>query len=186
MARVFPGGIEPDGNVPVRAAFVVAGRTLDGAVTTLDWSFKTPPTRATDHVDLGDTASEKVHGLTASPTSGTNVEAGLTRRYGGYRVPDAWYEFDLAATAGKGFVLQGLETYDDNPQQKSYRILVNGKLVATRLNVRPQRRAGTAAYRLHVPARFVTAGTVRVRVQSRSDPDFADPSLADVWVLFRG
>jgi glycosyl hydrolase family 2 len=186
VARLFPGGFEPDGDVPVSADFVVAGTPVDGAVTTLDWSFRTPPARATDHVDLGDTASESAHGLTASPTSGTNVEAGLTRRYGGYRVPDAWYEFDLAVTAGKGFVLQGLETYDDNPQQKSYRILVDGKLVATRLNVRPLRQAGTAAYRLHVPARFVTADTVRVRVQSRSDPDFADPSLADVWALSGG
>jgi hypothetical protein len=36
---------------------------------------------------------------------------------------------------------------------------------------------------LHVPARFVKSGTVRVRLQSRSDPDFADPSLADIWAL---
>lgn len=183
VARLFPGGFEPDGPVPVSAAFVVAGQPVDGATTTLDWSFPTPPAGATDHVDLGDPASENAHRLTASPTSGTNVEAGLTRRYGGYRVPDAWYEFDLAVTAGKGFVLQGLETYDGNPQQKSYRIFVDGRLVATRLNVRPIRQAGTAAYRLHVPDRFVTAGTVRVRLQSRSDPDFADPSLADVWAL---
>jgi hypothetical protein len=183
VARIVPGGFEPDGEVPVSAAFVVAGTPIDSATTTLNWSFATPPAGASDHVDLGDSASEAAHRLTASPTSGTNVEAGLTRRYGGYRVPDAWYEFDLAVTAGKGFVLQGLETYDGNPQQKSYRIFVGGKLVATRLNVRPQRREGTAAYRLHVPARFVTAGTVRVRLQSRSDPDFADPSLADVWAL---
>ena len=181
VARIFPGGFEPDGDVPVSAEFVVAGSAVDAAGTTLDWSFPTPPAGASDHVDLGDPASEQAHHLTASPTSGTNVEAGLTRRYGGYRVPDAWYEFDLAVTAGKGFVLQGLETYDNNPQQKSYRIFVDGKLVATRLNVRPQRQEGTAAYRLHVPAQFVTAGTVRVRLQSRSDPDYADPSLADVW-----
>jgi len=181
VARLVPGGFEPDGAVPVSAAFVVAGTPVDGATTTVNWSFPTPPTGATDHVDLGDPASEAAHRLTASPTSGTNVEAGLTRRYGGYRVPDAWYEFDLAVTAGKGFVLQGLETYDDNPQRKSYQILVDGQPVATRLNDRPVRRAGTAAYRLHVPARFVHGGTVRVRLQSRSDPDFADPSLADVW-----
>jgi hypothetical protein len=169
--------------VPVSAAFVVGGTPVDGASTTLNWTFPTPPAGATDHLDLGDAASETAHRLTASPTSGTNSEAGLTRRYGGYRVPDAWYEFDLAVTAGKGFTLQGLETYDSNPQQKSYRIFVDGELVATRLNVRPIRQEGTAAYRLHVPAPFVKAGTVRVRLQSRSDPDFADPSLADVWAL---
>ncbi|GLY93219.1 glycosyl hydrolase [Actinoplanes sp. NBRC 103695] len=183
VAHLFPGGFEPVGDVPVRAAFLVGGTAVDDAATTLRWSFATPPGGAADHVDLGDTASEKAHGLTASPTSGTNVEAGLSRRYAGYRVPDAWYEFDVAVTPGKPFVLQGLETYDDNPQQKSYRILVGGELVATRLNVRPLRRAGTAAYRLHVPAGFATTGTVRVRVQSRADPDFSDPSLADVWAL---
>ncbi|WP_134741763.1 glycosylhydrolase-like jelly roll fold domain-containing protein [Nocardioides sp. 503] len=183
VALLVPGGFEPDGDVAVEAAFVVGGTVLDGTTTTLAWSVGTPPTGATDHVDLGDAASESAHGLTASPTSGTNVEAGLTRRYGGYRVPDAWYEFDLRVAAGKGFVLQGLETYDDNPQQKSYRVLVDGRLVATRLNVRPVRQQGTVAYRLHVPASFVTGDTVRVRLQSRSDPDFADPSLADVWAL---
>ena len=183
VARIFPGGFEPDGAVPVSAAFVVGGTPVDSAATTLDWSFPTPPTGATDHVDLGDGTSENAHRLTASPTSGTNSEAGLTRRYGGYRVPDAWYEFDLAVTPGTGFTLQGLETYDSNPQQKSYRIFVDGELVATRLNVRPLRREGIAAYRLHVPARFVKTGTVRMRLQSRSDPDFADPSLADIWAL---
>ena len=183
VARILPGGFEPDGDVPVSAAFVVAGIPVDGAATALRWSVATPPTGATDHVDLGDAASENTHGLTASPTSGTNTEAGLTRRYGGYRVPDAWYEFDLAVSAGNGFVLQGLETYDANPQLKSYRIFVDGALVATRLNSRPIRQEGTATYRLHVPARFVKADTVRVRMQSRSDPDFADPSLADVWAL---
>ncbi len=189
-ARVFPGGFVPDGDVPLDLTFVVDGAPVDGRTATLDASFATPPTGATDHVDLGDSASEAAHGLTASATSGTNVEAGLTRRYGGYRIPDAYYEFDLAVADRRGFVLQGLETYDDNPQQKSYKIFVDGTLVATRLNVRPLRRAGTAAYRLHVPARFVATGadgTVRVRLQSRTDPDFADPSLADVWALpFQG
>jgi alpha-L-rhamnosidase len=83
-------------------------------------------------------------------------------------------------------VLQGLETYDANPQKKSYRVFVDGVLVATRLNVRPLRQEGTASYRLHVPAGFVAPGAdgkVRIRLQSRSDPDFADPSLADVWAL---
>ena len=181
--RVFPGGFVPDGDVEVRVAFEVGGTVVDDAMATLDASFATPPARSTDHVDLGDAASESAHGLTASPTSGTNVEAGLTRRYGGYRIPDAWYEFDLAVTAGKGFVLQGLETYDANPQQKSYRVFVDGELVATRLNVRPLRQEGTAGYRLFVPAEHVGSDSVRVRLQSRSDPDFADPSLADVWAL---
>ena len=180
---LFPGGFLDPRETPVSAAFVVDGKPVDSAGTTISPSFPTPPAMFTDHVDLGDGTSEAEHHLTASSTSGTNVEAGLTRRYGGYRVPDAWYEFDLTVEAGKGFVLQGLETYDANPQRKSYLVSVDGELVAIRLNVRPLRQPGTAAYRLYVPARFVTSSTVRVRLQSRSDPDYADPSLADVWAL---
>ena len=41
----------------------------------------TPPADALDHVDLGDGASERAHHLTASATSGTNMETCLTRRY---------------------------------------------------------------------------------------------------------
>ena len=180
---LFPGGFLDDRETPVSAAFVVDGSPVDSVGTTIAPSFPTPPETFTDHVDLGDAASEAAHHLTASSTSGTNVEAGLTRRFGGYRIPDAWYEFDLTVEAGKGFVLQGLETYNADPQKKSYLVSVNGELVATRLNVRPLRQTGTAAYRLYVPARFVTSSTVRVRLQSRSDPDYADPSLADVWAL---
>jgi len=182
-STLFPGGFLDPRETPVSAAFVVDGDPVDSASTTITPSFPTPPETFTDHVDLGNAASEAAHHLTASPTSGTNTEAGLTRRYGGYRIPDAWYEFDLTVEAGKGFVLQGLETYDASPQKKSYLVSVNGELVATRLNLRPLRQIGTAAYRLYVPARFVTSSTVRVRLQSRTDPDYADPSLADVWAL---
>jgi hypothetical protein len=183
QAHVFQGGFRPDDEVGLTASFVVDGTVVADHDAKLDTSFETPPAAFTDYVDLGDSTSETAHNLHASPTSGTNTEAGLTRRYGGYRIPDAWYEFDLAVTAGKSFAIQARETYWDAPQDKSYKIFVNGNLVGTRLNSRPLQTAGTASYRYYVPAKYVTSDKVTVRFQSLSDPDFADPSVADVWAL---
>jgi len=70
--------------------------------------------------------------LQKSVTSGANIEAGLTSRYTGDRVPDAWYEVDLAVTRNEPFMLQALETYNGDPQ---------------RLNIRDIRQEGTVAYR---------------------------------------
>jgi len=180
---VTPTGFVPDGKVQLSAGFLVDGIAIDATSVSLDASFPTPPTTSSDHVDFGDSTSETAHRVTGSSTSGTNTEAGLTRRYGGCRVADAWYETELSVTAGEPFILQATETYNASPQQKSYRIFVDGKLVATRLNVRDIREEGTAAYRLFVPASFATSDKVVVRFQSRSNPDFADPSLADVWAI---
>ena len=43
-----------------------------------------------DYVDLGDSASEQAHNLSASPSSSTSVEAGRTRRYAGFGVANAY------------------------------------------------------------------------------------------------
>ena len=178
-----PTGFIPNGIVLLSAGFVVDGVTADTRQVALDASFATPPTGFSDHVDFGDAASEDAHNVVGSLTSGTSTEAGLTRRYAGYRVADAWYQTELSVAAGTPLWLQATETYDANPQQKSYRIFVNDTLVDTRLNVRDLREEGTAAYRLLIPASVVTSDTVTVRFQSLSNPDFADPSLADVWAV---
>ncbi|TBN55539.1 hypothetical protein EYE40_15180 [Glaciihabitans arcticus] len=182
-SRVLAEGFVPNGAVPLTARFVVVDGAAASRAISLDASFPSPPTRFSDYVDFGDGPSETAHNLEKSATSGSNTEAGLTRRYGGYRVPDAWYEVDLAVTKDKAFVLQGIETYNADPQQKSYLIWVDGVLVKTRLNVRDLRQEGTAEYRVTIPAEYVTANTVTVRFQSRSNPDFADPSLADIWAI---
>ena len=182
-ATVVPASFIPNGDVALSASFVVGADAADTRALTLDASFPTPPATASDHVDFGDPASETAHRVTGSATSGTNTEAGLTRRYGGYRVPDAWFQTELAVTSGRAFVLQATETYNADPQQKSYRVFVDGELVATRLNVRDLREEGTASYRLVVPAGLVKSDRVTVRFQSRSNPDYADPSLADVWAV---
>jgi hypothetical protein len=131
-----------------------------------------------DHVDLGVAASEQAHGLTASPSSGTSTEAGLTRRYAGHLTPFSYFELDLAVTPGAAFVLRVVETYD-RAQTKRYKVYVDGREVHLRTFTRGS--GGTETYEFVVPA--VTAAKARVRFENQDDPAFYDPSIADVWTL---
>ncbi len=131
-----------------------------------------------DHVDLGVAASEQAHNLTASPSSGTSTEAGLTRRYAGHLTPFSQFQFDLAVTPGAAFVLRVVETYD-RAQTKRYKVYVDDREVHLRTFSRGG--GGTETYELLVPA--VTADKVRVRFENQDDPAFYDPSIADVWTL---
>ena len=140
-----------------------------------------PPDGALDRVDLGDAASEQAHGLTASPASGTNVEAGLTRRYTNSAQPGGWFEFDLQVPAGVPFVLRAIETYDQ-PQRKTYDVLVDGAVVHARDHRRAASGTGSLAFQFVVEPSAATAdGRVRVRFQD-TGADY-DPSIADVWSL---
>lgn len=132
-----------------------------------------------DHVDLGDAASEQAHGLTASASSGTNTEAGVTRRYAGHLTDFSYFEFDIAVQPGKPFLLRQTETYD-KPQTKKYRITVNGEEVHERLFSHTG-GVGTETYEFEVDASQATAETVRVRYENLDDHTFYDPSIADVW-----
>lgn len=138
-----------------------------------------PPAGPTDHVDLGDAASEDVHGLTASQHSGTNTEAGLTRRYTHSSHPGGWFEFDLAVPAGEPFVLRAVETYDA-ARRKSYDILIDGEVVHSHTARRTESGEGTQSYQVLVDRPDLTAeGTVRVRFHHTGSG--YDPSIADVW-----
>jgi transcriptional regulator with XRE-family HTH domain len=79
-----------------------------------------PPVGAVDHVDLGDGTSERAHRLSASATSGTNMEAGLTRRYTQQAVAGGYFEFDLAVTPGQPFVLRAALTPSAKPSSQGY------------------------------------------------------------------
>jgi alpha-L-rhamnosidase len=145
-----------------------------------------PPSGAVDHADLGDGASEQAHDLKASATSGTNSEAGKTRRYTRQGVAGAYFEFDLAVTPGKPFVLRAVETYNQ-AQIKDYDILVDGVLVHSRSHQRTAGGEGTVAYQILVDrADLTTDGTVRVRFQEDADGRNYDPSVADVWSVTSG
>ncbi len=140
-----------------------------------------PPAAAYDHIDLGDPTSERAHNLAASTHSGTNTEAGLTRRYTNVTYPGGWFEFDLTVEAGQPFVLRAIETYDQ-AQLKDYDVLVDGVVVHARAFRRTAGGAGTVTYQFVVDRPDLTAdGKVRVRFLDTGEG--YDPSIADVWAI---
>ena len=132
-----------------------------------------------DHIDLGDQASEEAHDLEASASSGTNSEAGLTRRYAGHLTPFSYFEFDLAVKQGEPFVVRSIETYDKS-QTKRYKVYVDGQEVTLR-QFPHTTGAGTETWEFAVPAELATSDSVRVKFETQDDAAFYDPSIADVW-----
>ncbi len=140
-----------------------------------------PPANAVDHVDVGNGESESAHGLTASASSGTNTEAGLTRRYTHSGVPGGWFEMDLKVPAGQAFVIRAVETYNME-QLKTYDVLLDGKPALQRRFQRTASGNGTVTYQFVVqPSEETADGKVRIRFQD-VEGDF-DPSIADLWAI---
>jgi hypothetical protein len=170
------------GAVTLTAA-TAEGERADAGVRVV---IEVPPSGAVDHVDLGDGASEQAHRLTASAQSGTNTEAGLTRRYTLQGVAGGYFEFDLAVPPGKPFVLRAVETYNQ-PQIKDYDIRVDGVLIHPRSYRRTATGEGTVTYQVLVDRPDLTAdGSVRVRFAEDADGRNYDPSIADVWSVPAG
>ena len=152
-----------------------------GAITV---QIATPPDGAIDHVDLGDGASEKAHNLAASEHSGTNTEAGLTRRYTHSTYPDGWFEFDLEVPANGPLVVRAIETFDD-ARRKTYNVEADGEVVYEQDLARSESGQGTVAYQFVIDDPGLTSdGTVRLRFQD-TGADY-DPSIADVWSVPAG
>nr|WP_246318655.1 family 78 glycoside hydrolase catalytic domain [Leifsonia psychrotolerans] len=167
----------------VTARFVYDGVTFaqtTAALTVVLAPVTTPPV-GYDHVDLGNKPDEDAHGLTASPSSGINTEAGLTRRYAGHLTDNSFFEFNATVVAGKPFLIRAIETYD-KPQTKKYKVFVDGTEVIERLFSHTG-GLGTETYEFVVDAARATSGTVRIRFQNLTDHGFYDPSIADVWTL---
>jgi alpha-L-rhamnosidase len=164
---------------------VAVGETADErAQASLGVVFENPPADATDHVDLGDAASEQAHALRASPASGTNVEAGLTRRYTNSAQPGGWFEMEVAVPTDGRFLLRSVETFD-GPQFKTYDVLVDGEVVHERRFRRATGGPGSLSYQFLVEESAASAdGVVTLRFQD-VDADY-DPSIADVWVIPAG
>ena len=181
-----PGGeltVETPVQVPLAvtegAATLTASTGAERATASLEVEFTNPPAAVLDHVDLGDPGSEQAHGLTASPSSGTNTEAGLTRRYTNSAQPGGWFELDLRVPAGEPFVLRAVETYD-SAQLKTYDVLVDGVRVHERAYQRTAGGQGSLSFQFVVDEpELTTDGVVRVRFQD-TGADY-DPSIADVW-----
>ncbi|WP_193607907.1 family 78 glycoside hydrolase catalytic domain [Nocardioides lijunqiniae] len=174
------------GSMPVTVSVRRAGATLASRDTTATLGLATPPSGGVvDHVDFGNGASETAHGLQASASSGTNVEAGLTRRYANSASPGSWYSVLVDVPAGQPFVLRNIETFD-GARTKKYHVYVDDVLVKTQLVPRTEGGAGTKVYDALVddPSVLAADGDVRVRFEYPTDASgFFDPSIADLWVL---
>ncbi|PJJ57594.1 alpha-galactosidase-like protein [Mumia flava] len=165
------------------ASLVVAtGPTAaEKATATVQVVLPTPPADSTDHVDVGDGASESAHGLTASQHSGTNVEAGLTRRYTHSSYPGGWFEFDVAVPSAGRFVVRMVETFD-GARRKTYDVLIDGEVAHSVDLTRTAGGEGTVTHQFVVEPSDLTAdGTVRMRFAD-TGADY-DPSIADVWAV---
>jgi hypothetical protein len=172
------------GSVTLSVRFVSGGSVLATASNPLTVSLATPPAAFTDHVDFGDTASEAAHAVAASPSSGTSIEAGLTRRYSGVTSPGSYFEFTGDVTPGKAFILRAVETYD-RAQIKDYDISVNGTKVATRVYERTDGGPGTATYQILIPddGTLTSTGKVTIRMTYSGTSGRYDPSIADAWLI---
>ena len=138
-----------------------------------------------DHVDFGNAPRRRDHALQASASSGTNTEAGYTRRYANSGNPGAWYSATVDVTPDKPFVLRNIETFD-GARTKKYHVYVDDTLVKTQLVPRTETGAGIKVYDLLVddPAVLANDGNVRVKFEYPLDASgFFDPSIADLWVL---
>ena len=164
---------------------VAVGETADEqAAASLGVVFANPPADVTDHVDLGVAASEQAHGLRASPASGTNVEAGLTRRYTNSAQPGGWFEMQVEVPTEGRFLLRSVETFD-SPQFKTYDVLVDGEVVHERRFRRTAGGQGSLSYQFLVEEPAASAdGVATVRFQDVG-ADY-DPSIADLWVIPAG
>lgn len=174
-------------SVSLTVTFVSGTTVLATNTDALPIALLTPPAAFTDHVDFGDATSEAAHNVMASPSSGTSIEAGLTRRYSGVTTPGSYFEFTGSVTAGKPFIFRALETYDQ-AQIKDYDITVNGTRVATRLYSRTAEGAGTVTYQLLIPddGTLTSTAKVTIRMTYTGTAGHYDPSIADVWLLTAG
>ena len=172
------------GSFEIAASLERGDVVLDTAKAPFEVTLSTTPGNATDHVDLGDASSENAHAIQASSSSGTNIEAGLTRRYSNATVPGSWFQYTLAVQPNKPFVLRFIETYD-SPATKKYDLIVNGTTVHTRQYSRTETGPGTKVYQVLVPddGTLTSTGKITVRMQFTTEAGFHDPSIADAWSL---
>lgn len=146
---------------------------------------QTPTIKVYDHVDFGDPASEKAHGMEAAPWgSQAGREAGLTRRT--LTVPGS-LTVTLSAP-DQTFVLRDLETFA-GPGTREFDIYVNGEWYAHERLVRTVSGPGTQAYSevVETPGTVMMNGSPVAVVSLRygvGSP--AGPSSADLWAQSRG
>jgi alpha-L-rhamnosidase len=176
------------GSVPVTVDVVRGGDELATRDASITVDLPRPPGAGAgviDHVDFGDQASESAHAVQAAQGSGTNTEAGLTRRYAGKTVPGSSFSALVDVPAGQPFMIRNVETFD-GPWTKKYDVLVDGVQVKTQLVPRTETGTGIKVYDALVdhPSLVENDGSVRITFRYPVGADaFYDPSIADLWVL---
>jgi alpha-L-rhamnosidase len=183
---LFAGVETVGGDQPVTVDFVDQGVALASKDASLTINLAAPPTQETlDYVDFGNTASETAHAILAGPFSGTNVEAGLDRRYAHSSYPGSWYSAEVKVTPGKPFMLRNRETFDA-ARTKKYNIYVDDTLVKTYMLKQTVGAQSAKTYQTVIddPAVLANDGTVRIKYEFPTDAaGYYDPSIADSWVL---
>lgn len=177
------GADQAQEELELTANFVRGESTLGSGTASLSVSLAPVPDPLTgyDHSDLGDAASEQAHNLVASASSGTNTEAGLTRRYAGHLTDFSYFEFDMKVVPGEDFLIRATETYD-RAQTKRYKIYVDGVEVTERVFDHAT-GVGTETFEFLVDASLAVDDTVRIKFETQDNHSFYDPSIADVWTL---
>jgi alpha-L-rhamnosidase len=170
-----------DATAQIQAVVSYSGNEGDKKAVSIGLQFVNPPALYYDHVDAGESVSEREHNLKASPTSGTNSEAGLTRRYVQKGVANGYFEYEMKVEAGKPFMIRAIETYDRD-QIKDYYVMVNGVKVLSRIHETKQ--GGIVTYQFIVDDVSLSKdGLVTVRFQEDEEGRQYDPSIADVWTM---
>ncbi|MDQ4109728.1 MAG: family 78 glycoside hydrolase catalytic domain [Actinomycetota bacterium] len=166
---------------PVSLTVATGATPAEQSAATVTVGLATPPSESIDHIDLGEATSETAHGLTASERSGTNQEAGLTRRYTHSSYPGGWFEFDAAVPTDRSFVVRIVETFD-GARRKTYDVELDGQVAHSVDLTRTSGGQGTMTHQFLVEPSALTAdGSVRIRFRD-TGVDY-DPSVADVWVV---
>ena len=174
------------GAVPATVHAARRGDELASADASITVDLPRPPEATViDHVDFGDTTSEGAHAIQASASSGTSVEAGLTRRYSHSAYPGSWFSVAVDVPAGEPFILRNVETFD-KVVTKDYDVYVDDVLVRTQLVPRTEGGQGIKVYDALIddPSLADDDGNVRIRFEFPADGSSqGDPSIADLWVL---
>lgn len=186
---VFVGLEATGGDSGIEVGFVDNGAVLASAPANVTVNLDAPPATdldgQLDHVDFGKNASETAHGLQASASSGTNVEAGLDRRYAHSNFPGSFYSAEYAVAPGEPFLLRNIETFD-GPKNKRYNIYVDDVLVKD-FQLKQTKSGQTAkAYQVLIddPEVLDNDGTVRIKYEFPVNAGGSyDPSIADSWTL---
>jgi hypothetical protein len=168
---------------PVKAEFRTGSSTLASWSGEFTVNLAAPsgvPT--TQYVDFGDGTSESAHGLLSSSGSGTNTEAGFTRRYSSSNL-GSWFSAQVTGlTVGQPFLIVVRETWDRTIIKK-YKVYVDSTEVATRVIPNTVSGAVSKVHQFLVddPA-ALTSANPRIKF-SYEEGGYGDASIADLWVI---